>query len=200
MSKVVKRKNQVKFSRNRKWTEEELEQFSIILSSEENCFALALEKLALKKSSNNEVFEHIKKYLDRALKEKEFRTMNEMANFKSKGRSPYRSLRFASPRFVEKVETHSTFKTIRAYRRELKILRNNSNCACSSAVRFPRAARATDMEIGLKDGSIFKYEQLDTSIPKLRKKYTNLKTELYAAELSAIYIIQTVVLKHVAFF
>ena len=28
-----------------------------------------------------------------------------------------------------------------------------------------------------KDGSIFKYEQLDTSIPKLRKKYTNLKTE-----------------------
>ena len=27
------------------------------------------------------------------------------------------------------------------------------------------------------DGSIFKYEQLDTSISKLRKKYTNLKTE-----------------------
>ena len=79
------------------------------MSSEENCFALALETLALKKSSNNEVFEHIKKYLDRALKEKEFRTMNEMANFKS------------------------------------------------------------------KDGR--KYEQLDTSIPKFRKKYTNLKTE-----------------------
>ena len=63
----------------------------------------------------------------------------------SKGRSPYRSLHF------EKVETHSTFKTIRAYKRELKILRNNSNCACSSAVRFARAARTTDMEIGLKN-------------------------------------------------
>ena len=57
--------------------------------------------------------------------------------------------RFTSLCFAEKVETHSTFKTIRAYRRELKILRNNSNCACSSAVRFARAARATEMEIGL---------------------------------------------------
>ena len=65
----------------------------------------------------------------------------------AKGRSSYRSLHFA-----EKVETHSAFKTIRAYKRELKILRNNSNCACSSAVRFARAARTTDMEIGLKTG------------------------------------------------
>ena len=93
MSKVVKRKNQVNFSRNRKWTEEELEQFSIILSSEENCFALALEKLALKKSSN-EVFVHIKRYLDRALKEKEFRIMNEMANFKSKDGSIFNTIRY----------------------------------------------------------------------------------------------------------
>ena len=44
-----------KKSRSRKWTEEELELYAIILSSEENSFASALEKLPLKKSSNNEI-------------------------------------------------------------------------------------------------------------------------------------------------
>ena len=79
-----------------------------------------------------------------------------------KGRSPYRSIRLA-----EKVETHSTFKTIRAYKRELKILRNNSNCACSSAVRFARAAKATDMEVGLKQADVFcliHFEEEDKSL------------------------------------
>ena len=55
--------------RSWKWTE----LFSIILTNEENSFAVSLKKLALKKSSNNEVFQHIKKLFDGALKEKEFK-------------------------------------------------------------------------------------------------------------------------------
>ena len=70
-----------KKSRSRKWTEEELELDAIILSSEENSFASALEKLALKKSSNNEMFQHIKKILDCALKDKDFKNENEKQNF-----------------------------------------------------------------------------------------------------------------------
>ena len=53
------------YQKSRKWTEEELELYAIILSSEENSFASALEKLVLKKSSNNEIFQHIKKILER---------------------------------------------------------------------------------------------------------------------------------------
>ena len=66
----------------------------------------------------------------------------------SKGRSPYRSLHFASLRR----ESRNTFyfQNDPRVQRELKILCNNSNCACSSAVRFARTARTTDMEIGLK--------------------------------------------------
>ena len=51
---------------------------------EEHCFALNLEKLALKKSSNNEVFSYIKKLFDKALNEKEFQTVNESKNFSLK--------------------------------------------------------------------------------------------------------------------
>ena len=93
-----------KKSLSRKWTEEELELYAIILSSEKKF-------LALKKSSNNEIFQHIKKILDGALKDKDYKNENEKQNFKS------------------------------------------------------------------KDGRVLKYEPLDTSVLKLRKKYANLKTE-----------------------
>ena len=82
------------------------------MSSEENSFAITLEKLALKKSSNNEVFEHVKKLFDAVLKEKHLKNLNEKINFTSS-----------------------------------------------------------------KDNSVSKYEALDTSVMKLRKKYNNLKTE-----------------------
>ena len=55
-----KKSKTVTIPRNRKWTEEENELFAKILSSDENSFASSLERLALKKSSNNEVFSHIK--------------------------------------------------------------------------------------------------------------------------------------------
>ena len=81
--------------------------------------------------------------------------------------------RFASLRFAEKVETHSTFKTIRAYKRELKILRNNSNCACSSAVRFAREARATDMENRpFMQEYFFKHLHLVSGLAKIASQLT----------------------------
>ena len=43
----------------RRWTQEETELFAEILSDPDNGFAESLEKLALKKSSNNEAFMHI---------------------------------------------------------------------------------------------------------------------------------------------
>ena len=45
----------------------------------------AVDILALKKSSNNEVYEHIKKRFDEELAKKEFIEINEENNFKDKG-------------------------------------------------------------------------------------------------------------------
>ena len=44
----------------RQWTENELELLAEVLADPENNFAISVDKLALKKSSNNEAFEHIK--------------------------------------------------------------------------------------------------------------------------------------------
>ena len=44
----------------RRWTENMLELFARVLANLENTFASSLEELALKRSANNEAFEHIK--------------------------------------------------------------------------------------------------------------------------------------------
>ena len=44
----------------RRWAEDKLELFAELSADKENNFALSLEKLPLKKTSNNIVFEHIK--------------------------------------------------------------------------------------------------------------------------------------------
>ena len=62
-----------KLSRYRKRTEDKHEFFAIILADEENSFVVNLEKLALKKSSNSEIFAHIKKEMDKQLKTNEFK-------------------------------------------------------------------------------------------------------------------------------
>ena len=46
---------------SRRWTLTELSAFAEVLADPENCFATTLDQLALKKSSNNEVFECIQK-------------------------------------------------------------------------------------------------------------------------------------------
>ena len=47
----------------RPWTDVEFHAYADVLADPENYFAATLDKLALKKSSNNEVFEHIQKEL-----------------------------------------------------------------------------------------------------------------------------------------
>ena len=67
------------------WTKEEIEKFSKILADPTNNHAVPLEKLALKKSSNNELFEHIKNTFDEELNHRVFKLMNTEKNFTKDG-------------------------------------------------------------------------------------------------------------------
>ena len=69
-----------KFSRT--WTIHETVEFCSILADPNDKFLSSLEKLALKKSSNNEVFLHIKNAFDDALKDMKFCEENEQ-NFRT---------------------------------------------------------------------------------------------------------------------
>ena len=73
-------------TRARNWTISELELFAQVLADEENSFAISLEKLALKKSANMEVFGCLKKVFDVALKSDVFKKKKE-ENFKLKDSS-----------------------------------------------------------------------------------------------------------------
>ena len=59
--------------------------FSEILANPKNDYAASLEKLALKQSSNNELFEHIKNTFDEELNDREFKLMNIEKNFTKDG-------------------------------------------------------------------------------------------------------------------
>ena len=67
------------------WRKEEIEQFSKILADPTNNYAASLEELSLKKSSNNELFEHIKNTFDEELNDREFKLMNIEKNFTKDG-------------------------------------------------------------------------------------------------------------------
>ena len=77
----------------RHWTKEEKENFSEILADQTNNYAASLEKLALKKSSNNELFEHIKNAFDEELNDRELKLMNFEKNFTKDGHPiPHKTL------------------------------------------------------------------------------------------------------------
>ena len=61
-----------KINRAREWTQREMGLFAMIMADEDNGFCRALEELALKKSTNNEIFHHIKLQFDAARKEEDF--------------------------------------------------------------------------------------------------------------------------------
>ena len=61
---------------SRRWTETELNTYGKVLADPENNFALTLEKLALKKSANNEIFEHIKEQLDLEMQTEDSKNRN----------------------------------------------------------------------------------------------------------------------------
>ena len=65
----------------RRWTKKEIEKFSETLADPTCNYAAFLEKLALKKSSNNELLEHIKNIFDEELNDREFKLMNIEKNF-----------------------------------------------------------------------------------------------------------------------
>ena len=60
----------------RQWTENEHELFAEVLADPESNFAISLEKLALKKSANNEIFEHIKNTFEIEMDNKIFKRNN----------------------------------------------------------------------------------------------------------------------------
>ena len=78
MSNLKKRKCK---ESQRPWTKEEIEKFSEILADPTNNYAASLEKLALKKPSNNELSEHIKNTFDEELNDPDFKLMNIEKNF-----------------------------------------------------------------------------------------------------------------------
>ena len=82
----VKMAGKEKESHVRRWTKEEEVKSVEVLADLINGFAFCLDRLALEKSSNDELYEHIKKNFDKALEKKEFIEINEKNNFKDKGK------------------------------------------------------------------------------------------------------------------
>ena len=66
-SKAKKCKKNAPVIKQRRWSEEELKVFAIVLASDDDNFCHSLETRALKKSSNNEIFERIKVKFDENL-------------------------------------------------------------------------------------------------------------------------------------
>ena len=77
----------------RRWTKEEIEKFSEILADPTNNYAASLEKLALKKLLNDELFENIKNTFDEELNDREFKLMIIEKNFTKDGHPiPHKTL------------------------------------------------------------------------------------------------------------
>ena len=75
-----------KESHVRRQTKKESEKFAEVLVDPVNGFAFRLDRVALKKSSNNEVYEHMRKIFYEELTIKDFIEINEKNNFKDKER------------------------------------------------------------------------------------------------------------------
>ena len=73
-----------KESHVRRQTKKESEKFAEVLVDPVDGFAFRLDRVALKKSSNNEVYEHMRKIFYEELTIKDFIEINEKNNFKDK--------------------------------------------------------------------------------------------------------------------
>ena len=71
-------------ARERVWTETELKYLAFVLADEADNFSFRLDTLALKKSSDNELFEEISKVFESSLSSQEFKEQNEHERRKSK--------------------------------------------------------------------------------------------------------------------
>ena len=75
-----------KSKKERVWTNAEMKYLALVLAEKKKQYALRLETLALKKSSNNQVFEEISKDFEKLLLSDEFKEENECEKSKSKGK------------------------------------------------------------------------------------------------------------------
>ena len=75
-TKEEKKKKTKEPKNSRRSTDTELNTYADVLADPENCFAATLDKLALNKSSNNEVFEHIQKHFVSEMETEDFQTRN----------------------------------------------------------------------------------------------------------------------------
>ena len=71
-----KKIKQSKAKNNHRWTDLELDCFADVLADPENCLAASLDKLELKRSSNNEVYECIQKELVTEMQTENFKQKN----------------------------------------------------------------------------------------------------------------------------
>ena len=69
-----------KSKKERVWTNAEMKYLALELAEEKKQFVVRLETLALKKSSNNQVFEEISKDFEKLLLSDEFKEENERAS------------------------------------------------------------------------------------------------------------------------
>ena len=87
----------------RRWPKEEIEKFSGILADPTNNYAASLGKLALKKSSSNKLFEHIKNTFDEELNDGEFKLIKILKNLTKDGHPiPYKTLDTSTERLRNK--------------------------------------------------------------------------------------------------
>ena len=75
-----------KSKKERVWTNAEMKYLALVLAEEKKQYAVRLETLASKKSSNNQVFEEITKDFEKLLLSDEFKEDNEREESKSKGK------------------------------------------------------------------------------------------------------------------
>ena len=72
-----------KSKKERVWTNAEMKYLTLVLAEEKKQYAVRLEQLALKKSSNNQVFEEISKDFEKLLLCDEFKEENEREKSKT---------------------------------------------------------------------------------------------------------------------
>ena len=72
-----------KLKKERVWTNAEMKYITLVLAEEKKQYTVRLETLALKKSSNNQVFEEISKDFEKLLLSEEFREENEREQSKT---------------------------------------------------------------------------------------------------------------------
>ena len=86
-----------------RWTDVELDVYADVLADPENSFAATLDKFVLKKSSNNDVFEHI---------QKKFQVEMERDDFQSRNNNYFKSISTKLDISIEKLrQKFKWFKT-----------------------------------------------------------------------------------------